>query len=137
MRTKEEIWDSICKQDERNLFPMRIEKPWGYYVVHMETEDKSVCIKTLVIDPGAQLSIQYHSKRSEFWYISDDDARYEIILDKRKYFANGKYEIRIPVNSVHSIRNIAETPLVIHETQYGICEENDIVRLHDPYESQR
>jgi mannose-6-phosphate isomerase len=130
--TADEIWEEI-----EGEVPVRIDKPWGYYIVHHETQEKSVCVKTLVINPGCQISVQYHKRRSEFWYISEDNSLYELRLDGVTEIKMGKRSINIPVGMIHSIKNMSSIPLVIHEMQYGFCSDHDIVRISDPYADQR
>jgi len=128
-----------------------VNKPWGYYIEHFRAEDKSVCFKTLVVYPTHELSMQYHEKREELWYIPDENAKYFLVncsIEEYRYnqgwpgldtprkhgeLTVGKSAAHIKKLCVHSIKNIGDTDLVIHEMQYGKCDEDDIVRLHDPY----
>lgn len=112
------------------------EKPWGGYVDHFRSDDKSICYKTLVIQCGHQISVQYHLKRAEMWYIADENSRFELTLGQEKKIYSGQKRIDIPKLLLHSIRNINSIPLIIYETQYGECLEDDIVRTYDPYNRQ-
>lgn len=130
--TAEEVWKDIEGETA-----IRVDKPWGFYVIHTERADKSVCVKTLVINSGHQISLQYHKKRREFWYISDESAYYELTLGESRSIKYGESAIIINKFVDHCIRNLSSLPLVIHETQYGFCDDEDIVRITDPYASLR
>ena len=114
-----------------------VYKPWGAYLSHFLTDDKSVCFKTLIINSGHQLSLQYHQQRSEFWYIHDESAVYQLTVGDNTEILRGRRTITIPIGEKHTILNMSSIPLNISETQYGYCEESDIVRIYDPYADQR
>ena len=117
---------------------MFVEKPWGGYEEHYRAPDLSVCYKTLYIEPGHQLSAQYHHNRAEMWYISDTNALFQLTLGEVnsgniKSIRRGINRIDIPRGYLHTIKNMSSLTLLIYETQYGKCEENDVVRVYDPY----
>ena len=114
-----------------------VTRPWGKYRTHFKSKDSSVCYKTLIVDCGHQISVQYHNKRSEVWYIPDESAQYQLTLAEEKSIIHGQRKIDIPKGYVHSIFNMSSIPLMIYEFQYGFCDEDDIVRLFDPYANQR
>ena len=110
-----------------------IEKPWGYYVDIYRPEDKKVVFKQIVVDPGEQLSMQYHEGRTEFWYVTSGKGL--ITTDNPAsslYVKEGDYIVIKPLER-HMVENIGEEPLEIFEMQTGTCEEHDIVRLSDKY----
>ncbi len=110
-----------------------IEKPWGGFEEHYRAPDLSVCFKTLIVLPYHQLSLQYHNLRSEVWYISSDDAEFEMTLGDEIKNLKGKHKFDIPIGIQHTVRNLGKKILIIDEMQYGECKEDDIVRLSDPY----
>lgn len=114
-----------------------IIKPWGGFVVNYEAPDKSVCQKTLFINPGEEISVQFHDKRAEFWYIHDDDAHFKFLLESKYSEHKGKTYLVIPISNIHWVKNIGEKVLVIQETQFGFCDDADIVRLSDHYANER
>lgn len=128
---KTEIENSLLNSDEW------VYKPWGKYCSHFSPDDKAVCFKTLIIDCGQQLSLQYHQKRAEFWYIHDEFAVYRLTVGDDTEILKGARTINIPRGEKHTILNMSSIPLKIYETQYGYCEESDIVRIYDPYANQR
>ena len=112
--------------------------PWGWWIEHFCADDYSYRSKTLCIECGHQISVQYHKERSELWYIPQENGYYELTLGEEKSILRGKRKIDIPVGFVHSIKNMSSIPLIIYETQYGKrCSESDIVRIHDPYADKR
>ncbi len=110
-----------------------VVKPWGRYLTHFTSEDKSVCYKTLVINPGEQISVQRHERRSEVWYIHEVTAKYALTLAEEHSTLYGERKIDILTGYVHCIKNLSTKPLVIYEMQMGYCDENDIIRIYDPY----
>lgn len=111
-----------------------IEKPWGGFEEHYRAPDLSVCFKTLVILPYHQLSLQYHHLRNEVWYISSEDAEFQMTLGDEITNLSGKHKFDIPIGMNHTVQNLGKKILVIEEMQYGECKEDDIVRLSDPYQ---
>jgi len=111
-------------------------RPWGAFKTHYLAEDKSVCYKTLWVNTGEQLSLQYHNKRSELWYIPDENSVFRMTQGNSVKICRGRNRFYIGVGENHTIMNMSSLPLVIHETQMGYCDEMDIVRLYDPYNRQ-
>lgn len=111
-----------CKREDK--------RPWGYYEV---LEDKpEYKVKTLVVVPQGEISLQRHSHRKEHWYI----------VSGKGLVTKGKDEIRVlpgdsidlSVNEVHRIKNIDNDNLVFIEVAQGdYLGEDDIERLEDKY----
>lgn len=107
----------------------RVEKPWGYYVDHLRSKE---CVqKTIYVAPNRKLSLQYHALRGEFWYV---EKGYPVVtLEKKKIGASPGYTVEIEPGTIHRIENLTDEWVVIHEMQYGLCFEDDIIRLEDDY----
>jgi len=109
---------------------IKVVKPWGYY------EDlfrmKEVVFKRIVVNPSSQLSLQTHSNRGEFWFVTSGTG-FMVYNDLRKNLKPGD-SIEIPIGFVHCLVNNGNEDLVVYEMQYGICSEDDIVRLDDKYD---
>jgi len=110
----------------------RTERPWGYYrVLH---EEPGVKVKELAVNPGCSLSMQRHSKRSEYWLVSEGTASVEYqqstkweVLDNVILYKH--QDIHIPVHAWHKLNNTSDNLLRIVEIQYGTdCREEDIER---------
>lgn len=106
-----------------------VKRPWGFFDDIYRSE--AMVIKKIVIYPGARFSLQYHNKRSEYWGIECGYG--ELILGGSKSVVVPSNMIYIPSGIIHRLHNIGDESLVLFETQIGVCEEDDIVRLSDDY----
>jgi cytidyltransferase-like protein len=109
----------------------KIERQWGYYRVLHETPGMKV--KELTVDTEKSLSMQRHSKRAEYWIVSEGravvnsmmDGGYAlppVVLDKHQ-------EYKVPCNGWHQLTNPFDVPVKVVEIQYGEqCVEEDIER---------
>jgi mannose-6-phosphate isomerase-like protein (cupin superfamily) len=105
-------------------------RPWGGFKV-LADEELFKC-KTIHVDPGAQISYQSHSKRTELWTIIQGQA--EVTLDGKVSKLSAGQFVQIPVGSKHRIRNSGQTTLLFVEIQTGTYfGEDDIVRYQDDY----
>ena len=109
---------------------VRINKPWGYFEVLIETENSKV--KILSINPSQKLSLQKHEHRSETWYVIQGVAtvtKGEEIME----LVTGE-SVVIEQREKHRIENLNDEVLEIIEIQAGTYfGEDDIVRLEDIY----
>lgn len=106
------------------------ERPWGSYEVLEERPGFKV--KRLEVKPGARLSLQRHSRRSEHWVVVEGIA--DVVCgDRELQLEKGKH-IHIPAETNHRLSNSANYPLTLIEVQLGdYLGEDDIVRLEDDY----
>lgn len=111
---------------------------WGEYEVLLETSSKGMVTKTklLTINPGKNISKQYHSYRQETWFIVSGEGKLLVsdalltLYPKQKYF--------IPLGAVHQVKNTGTEPLVILEIQEGTyCREDDIMRLQESWDESK
>lgn len=112
---------------------MKVNKPWGYYEVLYENEDKTYLVKKLVVNPKQRLSLQKHEKRREHWILVEGECN--IVRDKELDLflpAFSEY-VHIDKNMVHRIHNQSDDICVLIEVQVGLCDEDDIIRLEDDY----
>jgi len=101
----------------------RTERPWGYYRVIHEI-GKEIKVKELVIEPGKELSNQYHNKRNELWYVMKGEVVMNGVVQKEHGPA-----FLIPKEYWHHAKNVSDKPCHVLECQYGEeCIEEDIVR---------
>jgi cytidyltransferase-like protein len=108
-------------------------RPWGYYRVLYEPHTKCK-LKELTVLPGLSLSMQKHSKRNEFWFVSEGIASVYVIdpkttdLEKMGNYIQNQ-TLFIQESQWHQLRNETAEPLKIIEIQYGdACYEEDIER---------
>ena len=112
------------------------ERPWGSFENLL---DEDYCkVKRLIVKPGQRLSSQYHHKRSEAWVVVQGTAT--ITLEERDSYLTERINgvpgqvIKIPVGTIHRLKNDTKEDLIIIETQTGTYfGEDDIVRLKDDY----
>ena len=112
------------------------ERPWGSFENLL---DEDYCkVKRIIVKPEQRLSSQYHNKRSEAWVIVQGEAT--ITLEEKdsyitEYITGTPGQvIKIPVGTIHRLKNDTKEDLIIIETQTGTYfGEDDIVRLDDDY----
>ena len=104
------------------------ERPWGKFEKYVNNQ--TCTVKLLFINPGEELSLQYHKKRDEFIKIIQGQA--QVTLDQEIKQAKEDDEFFIPKETKHRIR--ADEKLVkILEISLGEFKEEDEVRLEDKY----
>ncbi|MDR2067842.1 MAG: HAD-IIB family hydrolase [Holosporaceae bacterium] len=105
-------------------------RPWGYWRV--EEVGEGFVVKTIAVNPGAQLSLQSHEHRSEKWEIMEGFA--EATLEESVIALKKGETVEIPRGAPHSLKNSGTDVLLVKEIQRGkILDENDIVRYRDSY----
>ena len=108
----------------------RVHRPWGSY----ETVDSGpgFQVKRLTVNPGAALSLQFHSRRSEHWVVVSGTAG--VVKGDERLLLRETESIDIPVGVKHRLENPGDEPVEIIEVQTGdYLGEDDIVRLEDRY----
>lgn len=106
------------------------ERPWGSYEVLEERPGFKV--KRLEVKPGARLSLQRHSRRSEHWVVVKGIA--DVVCGDRESRLEEGNHIFIPAETNHRLGNSGSNPLTLIEVQLGdYLGEDDIVRLEDDY----
>ena len=107
----------------------RVPKPWGHELVFAETDRYAG--KILHIEPGHQLSLQYHERKDETLYVLSGEVYLLIEVDgalvEKKLGPGDSYRIRPGMR--HRMR--AEAPCDIVEVSSP--ELDDVVRLEDAY----
>src|ERR671925_2033937 len=56
--------------------PTKVEKPWGYELIWALTDD--YVGKLLFVRAGHALSLQYHERKDESWYVQEGRAALEL-----------------------------------------------------------
>jgi|SRR3989338_758358 len=108
--------------------PFTVERPWGNF--RQFTHNSTATVKIITIRPGESLSLQSHSKRSEFWYVIQGSGTVNIA--GKKYDAEEGNEYSIPVNAQHRA-TAGSKGLVFLEVDEGDFDEQDEVRYEDKY----
>ena len=125
------IVDVLKKNNrEEHLIHLTVARPWGSYTVLEKGEGYK--IKRIVLNPGARLSLQRHSRRSEHWVVVSGVAR--VTREDEVVLVHVNESTFIPIKSKHRLENPGEKPLQIIEVQNGdYLEEDDIERFADDY----
>lgn len=105
-------------------------RPWGSFTV-IHTGDRYQ-VKLISVEPGEQLSLQYHQRRSEYWVVAT--GRAVIVIGDEEREIGEKQGAFVPQGTRHRISNPGPGPLDIIEVQFGdYFGEDDIVRFADRY----
>ncbi len=56
--------------------PRKVEKPWGWELIWALTD--RYCGKLLFVRAGEALSLQYHERKDESWYVQEGRAELEL-----------------------------------------------------------
>jgi mannose-1-phosphate guanylyltransferase len=108
----------------------KVYRPWGYYdsIDHGERFQ----VKRIVVNPGAQLSLQMHHHRAEHWVVVQGTA--QVRCGDKTMLLSENQSTYIPLGETHQLANPGKLPLEIIEVQSGsYLGEDDIVRLEDVY----
>ena len=120
------------KADGRSerLVHRQVYRPWGSY----EGIDAGARfqVKSIVVKPGAALSLQMHHHRAEHWIVVMGTAR--VTCGEREFLLTENQSTYIPIGEKHRLENPGAVPLEIIEVQSGgYLGEDDIVRFEDRY----
>lgn len=117
------------KRPEYALHPL-VYRPWGSYE-GLAMGDRFQ-VKRIIVNPGAELSLQKHHHRAEHWVVVGGTA--EVTVGDSTRLLTENESVYIPLGAVHRLKNPGILPLVLIEVQSGsYLGEDDIVRLSDIY----
>jgi mannose-6-phosphate isomerase-like protein (cupin superfamily) len=111
--------------------PERVEKPWGWELIWANTD--LYVGKLLFVRRDHSLSLQFHNRKDESWYVHEGRAEVEMgapgdkIPDSEIVAAGAAFRIR--PGTVHRVRALEDTLIVEVSTPHL----DDIVRLEDRY----
>jgi mannose-1-phosphate guanylyltransferase len=89
-------------------------------------------MKSIVVKPGASLSLQLHKHRSEHWVVISGTA--EVVNGEQALTLHKDQSTYIPAGHKHRLSNLGADDLLIIEVQTGdYLGEDDIVRFDDKY----
>ena len=108
----------------------KIYRPWGHYdLLHA---GPGFLVKSLVINPGAAISLQRHHKRAEHWVVVRGVAT--VTRGEERFELRENQSTYIPLGMMHRLENKGEAQLEIVEVQSGsYLGEDDIERFSDIY----
>lgn len=115
---------------EEAIVHKKIYRPWGFY--HSIIAKPGFQVKCLIVNPGAQLSLQLHHYRAEHWVVVEGVAT--VTRGDKTFLLHKNQSTFIPLETKHRICNETDKRLVIVEVQTGeYLAEDDIVRFEDDY----
>jgi mannose-1-phosphate guanylyltransferase/mannose-6-phosphate isomerase len=124
---------SILKEKDRDELNThtRQYRPWGFF--ENLGDGPGFQVKHLCLNPGAKISLQKHSHRSEHWVTVSGNA--SVTCDGREFTLKENESTYIPLGAVHRLENSSAEPISIVEVQTGdeLCED-DIERFEDLYQ---
>ncbi len=117
------------QRSESKYHPL-VYRPWGSY--ETLAIDNRFQVKRIIVNPGAELSLQMHHHRAEHWVVVSGTA--EVTKNESVQLVTENQSIYIPLGTVHRLKNPGVIPLVLIEIQSGsYLGENDIIRFDDIY----
>ncbi len=109
---------------------IRVYRPWGWYQQLASGERYQV--KSLMVSPGAQLSLQSHYHRAEHWVVVSGTVL--VTLEDEEFILTENQSAFIPIGKKHRLANPGKVPAMLIEVQSGAyLGEDDIVRHEDIY----
>ena len=114
-----------------HVYHTKVNRPWGNYTL-LEEDPEGFKIKRIEVAPGARLSLQSHTQRSEHWVVVSGTAT---VTNGNEVIAVQKNQSTyIPIGAKHRLENLGDEPLHIVEIQVGdYLGEDDIQRYEDNY----
>ncbi len=127
-----EVVDALQKKGAtEHIYHTKVNRPWGNYAV-LEDDPEGFKIKRIEVAPGARLSLQSHTQRSEHWVVVSGTATVTNGEEVITVFKN--QSTYIPIGAKHRLENRGNEPLHIVEIQVGeYLGEDDIKRYEDNY----
>ncbi|MFQ5534635.1 MAG: mannose-1-phosphate guanylyltransferase/mannose-6-phosphate isomerase [Sphingomonadales bacterium] len=129
-----ELVDKLARQGrEEHLTHRIVYRPWGSF----ETIDEGgrFKVKRIVVEPGAELSLQKHFHRAEHWIVVTGTAK--VTSGDKTILLEENQSTYIPLGTRHRLENPGKIPLHLIEVQSGsYLGEDDIVRYDDSYGRQ-
>jgi mannose-6-phosphate isomerase len=117
--------------DRFSVEPRRVEKPWGWELIWALTD--AYCGKLLFVRAGESLSLQFHRKKDESWYVESGRAKLELgeigeaVLSTEVVGPGAAF--RYPPGTVHRITALEDTLIL----EVSTPQLDDVVRLEDRY----
>ncbi len=103
-------------------------RPWGIFENLLE--DINYKVKRIVISPNQSISLQYHFHREEYWIVVEGNG--ELLHEDIIKTVSVGDTVFIDKKDIHRLK-AGKNGITIIETQLGVCDEDDIVRLEDHY----
>ena len=129
-QVKDVVAQLKSEQRSQAALHREVHRPWGSYD-SVDVGD-GFQVKRIKVKPGAQLSLQSHTRRAEHWIVVRGTARVTRDDEVFELFAN--QSTYIPIGAKHRLENPGKNMLELIEVQSGdYLGEDDIVRYEDVY----
>jgi len=129
-RVKDVVAQLKAGQRSQASLHREVHRPWGSY----DSIDVGAGfqVKRIKVKPGAQLSLQSHTRRAEHWIVVRGSAR--VTRDNDVFELHANQSTYIPIGAKHRLENPGTQVLELIEVQSGdYLGEDDIVRYEDVY----
>ena len=110
--------------EEKDIY--QEERPWGNF--RRFTHNTPSTVKIITVKPNEILSLQSHTRRSEFWMVISGSGVFEV--DGKEYEVKKNSEQYIPINAKHRMAS-GDNGLEVLEIATADFEEEDIIRYED------
>jgi mannose-6-phosphate isomerase len=111
--------------------PRWVEKPWGHELIWALSD--RYCGKLIFVRAGHSLSLQYHERKDESWYVQAGRAELELATvetdDRCRTEIQAGDCFRFRPRTVHRVRALEDTTIL----EVSTPELDDVVRLQDDY----
>jgi mannose-6-phosphate isomerase len=111
--------------------PKKVEKPWGWELIWALTDH--YCGKLLFVHTGHSLSLQFHRRKDEAWYVQEGRAELELANAGQAVTASEVIGpgscFHFPPGTVHRVTAIEDTLIL----EVSTPDLDDVVRLEDKY----
>jgi mannose-6-phosphate isomerase len=117
--------------DRWSFDPRRVEKPWGWELIWAVAD--AYVGKVLFVRAGHSLSLQYHERKDESWYVESGRAKLELgdtgdpVLNIEVIAAGMAFRFR--PGTVHRVTAVEDTTIL----EVSTPDLDDVVRLEDAY----
>ena len=129
-QVKEVVAQLKTGQRSQAALHREVHRPWGSYD-SVDVGD-AFQVKRIKVKPGAQLSLQSHTRRAEHWIVVRGTAR--VTRDNDVFELHANQSTYIPIGAKHRLENPGTQMLELVEVQSGdYLGEDDIVRYEDVY----
>jgi mannose-6-phosphate isomerase len=122
---------NIDSLDAWSVEVRRVDKPWGYELIWALTD--VYCGKVLFVKAGQSLSLQFHRRKDESWFVQSGRARLELgeagarALKEEVIGAGAAFHYT--PGTVHRVTALEDTTIL----EVSTPEIDDVVRLEDAY----
>lgn len=105
-------------------------RPWGSY--DSIDQGDNFQVKSVIINPGAEIGLQTHRHRAEHWVVVSGTAK--VTCDGKAFLLRENESTFVPPGAKHRLENPGTTPLHLIEVRSGpYLGEDDVVRFEDRY----